>query len=243
MMMSIDQFVFSLTTAPYKELQRQRNWKHAKSTRVGTRDASQFTGAGDDTITLNGMVAEDNSIGTAASIDQLAKMGDKGDAYVLVAGSGEVFGAFVIESLNTTATYLRADGVARKIEFNLTIQRVDDTAMSTAAATAAAAKKAAAQQTASKASQVLADVQKAATIARSIYNAAKAVNTADAFSAASSIVGGIDTVAATVGVKGLSAASGLPIAAAINGAKDVATLTKQPLSSIVNNVLNRVAGS
>ena len=79
MMMALDQFVFSLDTAPYKELQRQRNWKHRGGTRVNARDSSQFTGIGDDTITLNGMVAADNGIGSVASLDQLAKMGDDRD--------------------------------------------------------------------------------------------------------------------------------------------------------------------
>ncbi|WP_459906939.1 phage tail protein [Caballeronia sp. HLA56] len=126
MMMSLGQFLFSLRSAPLKELQRQRNWKHRTSSRVGARDASQYVGVGDDTITLNGMVAQDNSIGTIASLTELAKMGDSGDAYVLVDGSGTVYGAFVIESLNETASYHTVAGVARKIEFNLSIKRVDD---------------------------------------------------------------------------------------------------------------------
>jgi phage protein U len=130
MMMSLDQFVFSLATAPYHELQRQRSWKHCTSSRVGTRDASQFTGAGDDTITLNGMVAPDNGIGMTASIDELARMGDAGDAYVLVDGTGNVYGAFVIEGLNETQTYHTKEGIARKVEFNLTLKRVDDKVLS-----------------------------------------------------------------------------------------------------------------
>lgn len=131
MMMALDQFVFSLTTVPYRELQRQRSWKHRTSSRVGARDASQYTGAGDDTITLNGMVAPDNGIGARVSLNELAKMGDVGDAYVLVDGIGNVYGAFVIESLNETATYHTKEGIPRKIEFNLTIKRVDDSQLST----------------------------------------------------------------------------------------------------------------
>lgn len=132
MMMSLDQFVFSLATAPWRELQRQRNWKHRTSPRVGARDASQYTGVGDDTVALNGMVAPDNGIGSLASIDSLAKMGDAGDAYVLVDGIGNVYGAFVIESLNETATYHTKEGIPRKVEFTLTLKRVDDSVMSTA---------------------------------------------------------------------------------------------------------------
>jgi uncharacterized protein len=130
MMMALDQFVFSLATAPFRELQRRRNWKHRTSSRVGARDASQYTGPGDDSITLNGTVAQGESIGSRASIKQLADMGDTGDAWVLVDGVGNVYGAYVIEGLDETQTYHTAEGVARKIEFTLTLKRVDDDALS-----------------------------------------------------------------------------------------------------------------
>ncbi|WP_255213507.1 phage tail protein, partial [Burkholderia pseudomallei] len=40
------------TSAPFRELQRRRTWKHPTSSRVGARDGRQFAGVGDDTITL-----------------------------------------------------------------------------------------------------------------------------------------------------------------------------------------------
>lgn len=128
MMMSLDQFVFSLATLPYRELQRQRTWKHRTSARVGARDASQFTGAGDDTLTLTGLIAPD-TIGSTASLDQLARMADAGDAYALVDGLGNVYGAFVIDSLNETQRHHTREGLARRIEFTITLKRVDDRAL------------------------------------------------------------------------------------------------------------------
>jgi phage protein U len=130
MMMSLDRFVFSLASVPYQQLQRQRSWKHRTTSRIGARDARQFTGAGADTITLNGMVAPDNGIGEIASLDELARMGDVGEAYVLVDGIGNVYGAFIIDSLKETATYHTQEGIPRKIEFSLTLERVDDTLLS-----------------------------------------------------------------------------------------------------------------
>jgi uncharacterized protein len=118
MMMSLDQFVFSLATAPFKELQRRRNWKHRTSARVGVRDASQFTGIGDDVITLSGLVAPE-AIGSIASLNQLAAMADVGDAYVLVDGTGMVYGAFIIDGLDETQTYHTKEGIPRRIEFSL----------------------------------------------------------------------------------------------------------------------------
>ncbi|AJY28378.1 phage P2 GpU family protein [Burkholderia thailandensis 34] len=75
MLMSLDQFVFSLTSAPFRELQRRRTWKHPTSSRVGARDGRQFAGVGDDTITLNGLVAPE-TFGSIASIRELAAMAD-----------------------------------------------------------------------------------------------------------------------------------------------------------------------
>jgi phage protein U len=133
MMMALGQFVFSLTTAPFGELQRRRTWKHTTSSRIGTRDASQFTGAGDDTITLSGIVAQAESIGSIASIEKLAEMADAGDAYVLVDGGGRVYGCYIVEGLDETKKYFTSWGIARKIEFNLSLKRVDDSDFSKAA--------------------------------------------------------------------------------------------------------------
>ncbi|WP_186155688.1 phage tail protein [Burkholderia gladioli] len=125
MLMSLDQFVFSLTSAPFHELSRRRDWKHARKSRVGARDSRQFAGEGEDTITLTGMVAP-GVIGDAASIDALAAMADHGDAYVLVDGAGHAYGAYVITGLEERQCYHTAEGIPRRIDFTLTIERVDD---------------------------------------------------------------------------------------------------------------------
>ncbi|WP_338910690.1 phage tail protein [Mycetohabitans rhizoxinica] len=128
MLMSLDQFVFSLSSAPFHELQRRRTWKHPTSSRVGVRDARQFAGEGEDTITLHGLVAPE-MVGSIASIRKLAAMAHTGEAYVLVDGAGHVYGAYVIAALDETQTYHAVDGTPRKIEFMLTLERVDDDAL------------------------------------------------------------------------------------------------------------------
>ena len=52
-------------------------------------------------------------------------MGNTGLAFALVEGSGTVYGAFVITEMQETKTYFEVDGTARKIEFSLTLRRVD----------------------------------------------------------------------------------------------------------------------
>jgi uncharacterized protein len=126
MMMSLGQFVFSVSTLAYQELQRRTSWKHASTSRIGGRNARQFTGPGDDTITLTGWFAPDQGIGKLASLTELRTMGDDGDAYALVDGAGKVYGAFVIEGLDEGQTLHQKDGTPRRVEFTLSLMRVDD---------------------------------------------------------------------------------------------------------------------
>jgi phage protein U len=126
MMMSLGQFVFSLSTLAYHELQRRTSWKHASTSRIGGRNARQFTGPGDDTITLTGWFAPDQGIGKLASLKELRTMGDDGDAYALVDGTGTVYGAFVIEALDEGQSLHTKEGTPRRIEFTLSLTRADD---------------------------------------------------------------------------------------------------------------------
>ena len=126
MMMSLGQFVFSLSTLAYQELQRRTSWKHASTSRVGGRNARQFTGAGDDTITLTGWFAPDQGIGKLSSLTELRTMADEGDAYALVDGTGTVYGAFVIEGVDEGQSLHQKDGTPRRVEFTLNLTRVDD---------------------------------------------------------------------------------------------------------------------
>ncbi|GAA0680881.1 phage tail protein [Dyella marensis] len=124
-LMAFGPFVFGMRTAAYEELQRQMQFKHAASARVGKRDAFQIVGPGSELLTLSGTVAPEVS-GTLASITQLETMGKEGRAYVLVDGAGHVYGVYFIDSLQTTQSAIHADGTPRKVAFSLTLCRSDD---------------------------------------------------------------------------------------------------------------------
>ncbi len=125
MLMSLGMFVFSLYTVSYHELQRQTTWRHPTSSRVGARPASQFVGPGDDNVNLSG-VLHPGQFGSPASLRELREMADTGKAWALVSGVGEVFGAFVIASLTETGTLHVDNGLPRRIDFQLQLQRTDD---------------------------------------------------------------------------------------------------------------------
>jgi phage protein U len=125
MMMALGMFVFSLPTLAYQELQRQTDWRHPSSSRVGTNPARQFAGRGDDAITLPGIILPELA-GSALSLDALRMMADTGKAWPLVEGTGRILGIWVIESLSETRTLFFQDGAARRIEFSISLKRIDD---------------------------------------------------------------------------------------------------------------------
>ena len=124
MMLALGMFIFSLPTLAYQEFSRRTDWKHARSPRVGARDASQFTGPGADIISLRGFLAPEFA-GDQTSLDTLREMAGSGDAYPLVDGSGRVYGAWVIDSIDEGQSLFFEDGRARRIDFSIDLHQVD----------------------------------------------------------------------------------------------------------------------
>lgn len=125
MMMSLGMFVFSLHTLAYQELQRQTDWRHPTTSRVGANPARQFVGKGEDAITMPGILLPELA-GSAMSLDALRMMADTGKAWPLVEGTGRILGVWVIESISETRTLFFRDGAARRIEFSISLKRIDD---------------------------------------------------------------------------------------------------------------------
>jgi len=125
MMMSLGFFVFELATAPYQELQHKLAWRHPSTSRIGLRPARQFIGPDDELITLRGTLLPEIT-GGAKSLDLLRYMGDSGEQWSLIEGTGRVYGFFVIESLDITKNTFFKDGAARKYDFTLQLARVGD---------------------------------------------------------------------------------------------------------------------
>lgn len=125
MMLALGMFVFSLSTLAYQELQRQTEWRHASNNRVGAAPARQFVGRGDDSITLPGVILPELA-GSALSLDALRLMANTGKAWPMVEGSGRIYGLWVIESLSETKTIFFRDGTPRRVEFTISLKRIDD---------------------------------------------------------------------------------------------------------------------
>ena len=125
MLAALGQFVFELNNLAFDEMRRTTDWRHPSNSRVGAMPGRQFVGKGEDKLTLAGLLAPGN-FGNRTAIEKLRAMGDTGAAFALVNGAGEVFGAWVIESVEETGTIFTTDGLARRVEFTLNLARVDD---------------------------------------------------------------------------------------------------------------------
>ena len=123
-MMSWGEFVFQSNTAPYQSLGRNRNYRFEKTERFNSRAAYQFTGIGDDIINLSGVVYG-GQIGSYQSLDEIDQTARKGDSETLIDGGGNIIGEYVLLSFETTSTEFFNNGKPRKVEFSMTLERVD----------------------------------------------------------------------------------------------------------------------
>ena len=125
MMMIYGMFVFQLSTLPHQQIQQSRNWRHVKNERINRSASWQYIGAGDDTITLSGLLYPEIT-GGEVSLTALTTQAYAGRPWPLIDGVGQVYGMYVITALNTTRSELDRYGKARKIEFTVTFQRVNE---------------------------------------------------------------------------------------------------------------------
>ena len=126
MILSLGQFVFSTDTLTFNEIQRTRNWSFASNDIAQGRPQYQFTGVGEETISIPFLIYQEHGFGNRQSIDDLAEMADTGAGYVLIDGSGYIYGVFAIDSIDDTRSYLTINGVPRKVDGTLKLTRVDD---------------------------------------------------------------------------------------------------------------------
>jgi phage protein U len=136
-MMCLGDFVFELASVPYQTINEDWAWRHPESPRVGAPPASQFAGKETDKLKLSGELYP-GLTGGMVTLADLRGMAEAGDAYTLIDGLYNNLGEFVIEKISVTRTDFLPNGVARRVEFNLELKRVEEVAEEDAAAAAEA---------------------------------------------------------------------------------------------------------
>lgn len=124
MMMILGVFVFSLRTAAYQKLERHTQWRHPSHDRAGRLPAYQFTGRGEDKITLEGSIIPE--FGMPSSLFVLRTMANTGRTFALIGGTGKVYGMYVITDIKETQQYFFKDGTPKQIDFTLDLAQVYD---------------------------------------------------------------------------------------------------------------------
>lgn len=126
MMLALGFFVFMRQTLPFQGMQRDAEYRWPSNSRVGKRDAFQFLGVGEEKITVSGTLYPEIT-GGRLTLASLRLMAEEGKAWPLIAGTGLIYGMYVINSINETGAEFFSDGSPRKIDFTLTLTRVDET--------------------------------------------------------------------------------------------------------------------
>lgn len=125
MMLILGLFVFRLQTLPYQTLQRNVDYRWPSNSRIGLRPTLQFLGVSEEKITLSGVLMPEIT-GGKVSMQLLDAMAVDGRAWPMLEGTGTIYGMFVVNSVSETRSEFFSDGSARRIEFSLTLTRVDE---------------------------------------------------------------------------------------------------------------------
>lgn len=125
MMLALGMFVFMRQTLPYQNMQRNADYRWPSNGRVGKRDAFQFLGVGEEKINLSGMLYPELT-GGKLTMTAIRLMADGGRAWPLLDGTGMIYGMYVINNVSEAGSIFFADGTPRKIDFTLTLTRVDE---------------------------------------------------------------------------------------------------------------------
>ncbi|MGF6423188.1 phage protein U [Lelliottia sp. 489] len=125
MLMVLGFFVFERHTLPYQSMQYSKDYRWASNDRIGKSPAYQFLGEGETSRTLSGTLYPEIT-GGRLSLTAVELMANEGRAWPLIDGTGLILGMYVIEKVTHTHTEFFSDGQARKIDFSLSLKRVDD---------------------------------------------------------------------------------------------------------------------
>jgi phage protein U len=120
-------FKFSIATAVFQEFQRSTSYRWAAQERMGQFDALQFTGPGDDRITLPGTVYPDFR-GGDGQLDDLRSLAAEGRPMRLISSTGAVLGEWVVDHIEEVQSFFWPDGRPRRQDFTVSLRKFGDDA-------------------------------------------------------------------------------------------------------------------
>jgi len=117
-MLALGAYRFSIDTAAHQTLSRTSEYRWQSQDRLGREPAQQFVGAGNQTISLQGVIYPHYK-GGLGQIDDLRDEAGQGVPLLLIDGMGWIYDLWVIKSISESQSALITDGRAQKIEFTV----------------------------------------------------------------------------------------------------------------------------
>jgi uncharacterized protein len=126
--------VKGIDTPNFETIQRDAQYTWTNADRLSRDPAMQFTGPGEDNISIDGRMFPYH-FGGLSTLDRMRKAGRAGKPMILVrfypltapTGYGsEVIGNYAIKRVRTVESKIGAIGIAHKIDFTLELQRYGD---------------------------------------------------------------------------------------------------------------------
>lgn len=116
-MLALGDFRFSIDTAAVGSIERATAWRWPAEERTGAAPVRQYTGPGEETLTLRGVIYPDHR-GGLGQVDRMREMAGTGAALRLVDGwSGRDRGLWVITRIRETVRRFWPNGRPRRQEF------------------------------------------------------------------------------------------------------------------------------
>lgn len=124
-MMALGEYRFSLATAAYQSLDRSSDWRWESVDRIGARPAKQYLGPGEDTVNMRGTIYP-HFRGGLGQVEAMRTEANKGEPYLLVDGTGKVWGNYCITNVSETQETFFSNGIPRKIDFTIALAMYGD---------------------------------------------------------------------------------------------------------------------
>jgi len=111
-------FIFSLDTAAPQNTGRKDRYNWVSVPRVGRESAQQYTGKGDATFNLNGIIYPYYK-GGLGQLEYMRLLAGIGKPLTLIDGRGVYYGTWCITDIEEKGKHFHSNGTPRKMDFSL----------------------------------------------------------------------------------------------------------------------------
>jgi phage protein U len=129
-MLLVGNVIFSIDGPNYDQLTRSTGIEWASQARIGRENALQFTGVGEETITLTGTIYglfREQGIG---QVDKLEGAMRTHAPQLVLSGQGKRYGYYCITDLSEDQTALLDNGAPQKQSYTLTMKKYGEDMLS-----------------------------------------------------------------------------------------------------------------